>query len=787
METPRSQSLGFWVGDWLVRPDLGRIERGDTRGTLEPRAMGILVYLAEHQGEVVSADELIDALWAGQIVGDNTVYQWVYLLRKALGDDPHHPAYIATFPKKGYRLIARVERLEADVAAGPSKNPVRQPAAWLALVAVSLVAILFLVFRHGSEGPLPNPSIATGQDGRPSIAVLPFADNSERGSGLQIANGLHDMLLTMLGRLKSVRVISRTSVTAYRDTNKNLTDIGEELGVTHIIEGGIQRADDRILVNIQLIDAQSDDHLWAAHYDRELKDSNLFEIQFQIARAVTEVLALELTADEEHQFSSLPTHNLAAQEAYMMGKHQLNKRTLASLEQAVGFFSEAVSLDPGFALAYVGLADAYGLLDGYDGEPSRELRRKAASAIEQALVLDNSLGEAYASRGMLLSETDPKLSETTLVRSIELSPNYASARHWYGNLLWQQGRLDEALAQYEKARELDPLSPIINAEKAFALEAAGRFEEALAQYQRVALIDPNFRQLNFDQGILLWFGFGRIDRAHVHFHNEMSVPEALDGLETADTARMYSDMAFASIDLGDFDRASEWIRQALELEAELAGAVYAGLLLRLLGGEAVDRADYPDELQALESVLESEHISPLFVTNVLKLLRLFDLQEHSPQRAADRYASKFPELLHGDSPKVDGNNYLAAIDLALVLQLIGKKVHAEQLLEGSVAVIRGKPRLGFYGYGIADVVAKSLRGDSQGALAALGNAVDAGWRSNARYYLELEPALQVLHDDPAYRSIVSEVYRDLAAQLENVRRMEQSGVWDLAAAQVRTR
>ncbi|MDX1555877.1 MAG: winged helix-turn-helix domain-containing protein, partial [Xanthomonadales bacterium] len=283
MNIQRDQSHPFKLGDWIVKPSVDRIERNGVSKTLEPRAMDILIYLSQRPRAVVSIEHLITEVWAGQIVSDNTVYQWIRILRKALEDDPANPAYIETITKKGYRLVAQAEPLETETI---KKSPRR--AVFVVAAAIVVVAGLWLY----SQRPAPGGG---GAPLAPSIAVLPFVNHTGDAPGLQFADGIHDEVLTTLAKLDNLKVISRTSVMKYRDAGKDLPTIGEELGVNTVLEGGVQHVDGRVRINVQLIDARTDKHLWAETFDRELTAANIFAIQTEIANAVADSFEIDLS------------------------------------------------------------------------------------------------------------------------------------------------------------------------------------------------------------------------------------------------------------------------------------------------------------------------------------------------------------------------------------------------------------------------------------------------------------------------------------------------------------
>jgi TolB-like protein len=333
---------------------------------------------------------------------------------------------------------------------------------------------------------------------RQSIAVLPFVNTSSADENAAFfSDGVHDELLSRLARISDLRVISRTSVMEYRDTVRNLVEIGEELGVGSIVEGGVQRSGDAIRINVQLIDARTDEHIWADTYDRELNAGNVFAIQSEIAVAIAEALEARLSPAEKRRIEAVPTENLEALEAYFAGKALVAERTADSMVAAIEQFDHAVSLDPAFSAAWAGIAEGWLELPNYaTGTDPQRVRRQASSAAIRAVTLDPESPEALAALGwhQLLHNYDWGGAEDAFREALQVDTTNINALHWYSHLLSWQGQHDDAIAAARLAVEADPLSVLMQTNLNYILMDARRWDEAfiladeiLAQHAYAAL------------------------------------------------------------------------------------------------------------------------------------------------------------------------------------------------------------------------------------------------------------------------------------------------------------
>jgi TolB-like protein len=363
-----------------------------------------------------------------------------------------------------------------------------------------------------AESPGAPAANAVAAASRKSIAVLPFDNRSRLEDDAFFVEGIHDDLLSILARTGSLKVISRTSVSQYKDTTKTIPQIASELGVATVMEGAVQRSGNTVRINVQLIDAQTDEHLWAEIFDRELTADNLFAIQSQISEEIARALQTTLSPEEQQRLEQRPTENLAAYNAYLRGRQLMARRNSADVDQAAAEFRRAVELDPEFALAWVGVSEGAMLQSQYSDLGFKESLEIQQQATERALALDDQLGEAYLSQAeMLAYQQDNDAAEAAYLRAIELSPGYVTAYQWYGNFLKNfPSRLNDSLAMLQKALELDPLSSIVRSNLAGRYILMGRYVEAERQLERLEEIDPGFVQA-FSTHADLAYERGRFD------------------------------------------------------------------------------------------------------------------------------------------------------------------------------------------------------------------------------------------------------------------------------------
>jgi TolB-like protein/Tfp pilus assembly protein PilF len=371
---------------------------------------------------------------------------------------------------------------------------------YVAVLGAAVSVGLFFIGRYTAE---KNGPAASAELSAKSIAILPFDNLSRDPDNAFFTEGVQDEILTRLAKVADLKVISRTSTQRFKSAPDNLPQIAKQLGVMHILEGSVQKSNDQVRVNVQLINAMTDAHLWAEIYDRKLTD--IFTVESDIAKTIADTLQAKLTGAEKQMMTSPMTTDMAAYELYHKGRSLWEQRSGDNIPKAIAFYEQAIARDPNYALAYAGLANAYVLLPYYTGAPRMESAAKAKEAANKALSLNPKVAEAHAALGKLDSfGFDLARAIGEYQRAIELKPNYATAHQWYGNdALVSYGRFDEAIAEGRRAIELDPLSPVINADLGITLYLSRRYDESIGQLKKTLTIDPTFFYAYYNLGIAL--------------------------------------------------------------------------------------------------------------------------------------------------------------------------------------------------------------------------------------------------------------------------------------------
>ena len=476
---------------------------------------------------------------------------------------------------------------ETDVAPGKSITHHTGKKIVAMTTVLAIIAAGLLAFRlFGPKLVVPQYGEAAKAIPEKSIAVLPFDNLSEDKSNAYFAEGVQDEILTRLAKVADLKVISRTSTQHFKSEPDDLPQIAKQLGVAHVLEGSVQKANDKIRVNVQLINALTDTHLWAETFDRKLTD--IFAVESEIAKTIADTLQTKLSGAEQHAIAARPTENTDAHQLYLKGRFFWNKRTGTDLKKSIDYFQQAIAIDPNYALAYAGLADAYVFLPGYTAGTPGDCYPKAIAAARKALELDNALAEAHTTLAIALwsYEFDLAHANGEFQRAIELNPNYATGHQQYGNItLSASGRFNDAIAEGKRAVELDPLSLVINADLGMNYYYARRYDEAIAQLRKTLEMDSGYYYAHVNLGQVLMakrafdeaiaefqkaralnddpFVLGLLGNAYASSGNKTEALKILEQLKEISSQRYVSMYSFAIVylALGDKQEALRWLER----------------------------------------------------------------------------------------------------------------------------------------------------------------------------------------------------------------------------------
>jgi len=768
----------LWIGEWLVNPALDTISRGAETHKLEPRTMRLLMCLAQAEGRSVSLDRLLAEVWSGVVVGSASVYQTVSQLRKLLGDVDSPPRYIATVPRKGYRLVATVRPVEpaAERPAEPAPRSAEPPAPaqpvpsadaaapaaayaaapqrnrtwilWGVGIAVCCAAALAM---WGKKLPIGAPAKAAAN----SIAVLPFVDMTADKSDQSLCDGLTEELSNWLSQIPTLRVVARTSAFAFQGRNEDVREIGKALDTTHLLEGSVRHYDDHVRVTVQLIDAHDGFHEWSSSFDRTTSDT--IALQDDISRAVAEMLKIRLTAEAQREFAARRTADPDAYRQYLLARHLDQQATPESTDEAAELYVQVLKADPQFAPAYARLARARLNQSYYHPIPMPELTAGMEPLIATALRIDDRYADAYAVRGALRAAQgrNPE-AVTDLQRAIALDPSGMGAFAELGRLQLVDGRPHEALDSYGHAVSLDPLNGVLHNQRCIVLYDLARYEEALEACERARSLLPH-SALAFDS--LSWLAESR-----------GSIDEALRWNSAAIQAEPHPDFDLY------WTRATLYLALALAAPARKALEAGHGPTQQLNAAALVRTVFCEGGAEALRRYLssvgldQSTESAPLMEAAYAHLL----LGDGAGVKQLMARALAAPDLQTGfaDGPwyargeRDMGTSY--RVDLATAELSLGERAEAERELDIVLAMLNRMIADGVERYATYELRAKvyALKGQSDDAMRDLNKAAALGWRRI--WWARHEPYFAALEARSDYQALLARVAASNERLIERV-------------------
>ena len=670
-------------------------------------------------------------------------------------------AWIFEVTPDGVRLEKNVDREESITP----RTARRLDFIFIGLLVIALGVSVTLNVT-GMRGA-PEVEVASGEE-RLSIAVLPFTSRSTDPENQLFADGIHDDLLTRLANIGSLRVISRTSMMEYRDTTKNMRQVAEELGVGTVLEGAVQRSGSNVRITAQLIDASTDEHIWANSYDRQLSMANLFAIQSEISAEITRALQTTLTDEEQIRLAVIPTDSLAAYNLYTQGRDNLYKRRLETLQEARDQFEAAIALDPDYAEAYAGLAESVLLiLNNHQAISTEEAFGIAEASLDQALSLNPELSQAHAAEGLMKTmawqETrgGPGLeeAEACLTAALDLNPNNASAWMWFATLRDNQERIEEAIDLYHESLRVDPLGKIPYANLPGLYAQRGQNQEALDLYIKAVEIHPDWPTAYRNLAAQLQ-ALGRMDEA---------VAWGIRGAELSEDPLGGASMTGAYMEFGEYGKILELFSGVTPGHPMYTYG--AGMEMAILG-------DFAGATEVAERAIEGVENPRQFQLSLIAGFAVFAGDFDKARKYAELHD---PEFAADADPMVTRYNVTDLVRYAYILQNQGEGERAYGLLSLALDVVRTLPRVGIFGHGIRDVQILALQGRTVEALAAFRDAIDEGFRGTASsngWPMALDPYLGSLRGQPAFEAMVGELEEAIALMQQNVAVAEQTGDWD---------
>ena len=632
------------------------------------------------------------------------------------------------------------------------------------IIGVLVLAVAFLLARDFlAPDKDPVPAVVAADH---SIAVLPFKNQSASAENAEFfAGGLHDELLTLLSKLGDLKVISRTSVERL-DPDLSIPEIGTLLGVATVLEGQVQRAGNRLRINVQLIDTAQEGHLWANTYDSALTAENVFDVQSDIARTIADALQAELSPDDVQVLAAVPTTNTEAFEKYLLAMQIAKRRSYDALWQAESYLADVTQMDPSFADAWVSLALVRGELFMTGAIPAQRYVDEGGNAIETALKLDPRNAAALAERARIQTAAgDWQGAEASFEKAFAIAPRNTDVRDNYGEWLRQRGRLEEARDMLAGGLEYDPLAPNL-------LFQLGRVEMYLGNPERN--IEMGKRLLEIDPSIV--YGYVALLQANIwRGRYDEAWPWYVKTLE-ADSPD-YETWAHISLfldDLGAPALADRYLAHAESLNAASPVVVKCKAMILANRGRPGEAARLADKMlvDGFDNRWNSDRI-------LLRTLRDSALGSGNYQEVIDRYRDRAP-LLFADPPEIQPGNLNKAADLALLLKANDEHEHASLLIDAALRWHEANQPAGVYGYihGVATAELYAVAGDDDRALAILRDAIDQGYRWQL-HWLFASPNFDSLRDRPEFAALIAEVENDLAAQLENLLATPHLGDFDL--------
>ncbi len=755
----------YEFSDLTLDLDRHLLTRGGQPLKLTKLSFKVLQALVQAAPALLSHDDLIDQVWGPKrVITPDNLSQRMKTLRQSLGDDANQPIYIEGVRGEGYRLVPTVKIQSAQASSRSSRLALHSRL--LVSLAVLALALGYIAFDRFVLDPVEDEQLTQSarQEGRSavltesigdkSIAVMPFANLSAESSNQFFADGIHDDLLTRISNIQNIKTISRTSVMTYRNSNKSLRNIAKELRVSTILEGGVQRVGDQVRINLQLIDAESDAHLWAQTFTRELTATNVFAVQAEITEAVAGALKVILSADERSQLEKLPTTNLQALDAYFMGNQLFNETTSESIGQAILAYQAAIRLDPEFALAYSKQASAMLAQVWFSGLPAKAQLEKSRPLVDQAILLDPQSSEVFTALGNWYQQSgDTEKAVQAFEQAMALGPNNAIALGNYGNLMqWSMSDPASAIELYTRAVELDPQNIGLKSQLALAMPSVGLAGDGIRILEGIVAEHPDSAIAYRDLATLYSNWEFRHDKG-------IRVLRRAFELDPNHPPNSYWN-AIMHWRLGDYNNTALWMNHIARLVPDLEEArVYRGWAY--IAQRNIE--------SAREEFDRSNSHSILYWLGIFYLGSL-DMAESRADEAIERYE----DYAAGFDGRRSNVNFYYGVSTIKAYQALGEQEKAQALVDELMLAISASPEVTYHNSAIHDASLYALSGQVEAAIAILEEWVKRGGATSLLQQ-PIRHGLGVLTDDPRYQSILLTVENRLSEQKANIAGWEASG------------
>ncbi len=752
----------YEFGHFHLDTDKFLLTANDNRIEVEPQVFDLLVFLIENKDKLVTRDEIFKNLWHGKEVLDATLSNHIKIARAILEDDGQAQLVIKTIRGRGYQFIAPIEAKPDDSALNNTDRNQAQPffqskTIFLVVCALLLTLLLVLIrpYFPFNQETVENISTINKISKSKSIAILPFVNRSNLQSDLFFTDGIHDDLLTRISKIIQLKTISRTSVMAYRNTQKNIKLIAKELGVASILEGGVQRAGNEIRINVQLINALTDEHVWAESYTRELTAENIFAIQTEISNEIAKQLKIKLASEDK----SPPTQNIVALEAFFHAQFSSDLLTREGKLSAKEHLETAIKHDPSFSMPYAILALVELERVFWDGKAASEQTPKAEILIEKALSLDENSSEAYSALALLkILEEDFQAAEKFYNKATSLEPNNISALTAHADFhLLEVKDFSKAVSLLKKATNISPKDNSLAYLLAKAYISAGEYDKSKKILNRILKEAPTFAQAFRSLSDIAFFSHYDYADSIELLYRYMKLDPGVSG-----TPKL---IAQTYLHTGDTQQVISWYEYSLKLTNNSKRSKQTQAFLYRAQGKFNE---------AFNLYLDLSGSSGTFKRALFTLAQL-GKKTNRMKEVLNKFEEVLPSLFEKNTT-INRSNYISAFTLGKLLKN-SNPTQSKYLLQKSLNVVEEKERKGWFGKHYAwKAKILTAMGHYSDAIENLQNLEKYGYASELLIH---DPDFYELREIDNFKLIVNKMSLRLNSERKKLRQLESDGMLNI--------